>query len=140
MVLRGDVAAETTSVLLRKLLLIVPYLRHQAPHHCGDLDPFGTTWQTSADFSKPPSVDRFWKVHKHDALSIPRKTLGLRPTDLSCHHETELHLDFVDWSNTWSKQGDHDRHISLKERPADCSYRNQKRRISEVMSDHPLSS
>ena len=46
-----------------------------------------------------------------------RRTLGLRPTDQSCHHETWLHLDFVDCSNTLSKQGDHDRHISLKERP-----------------------
>ena len=31
-----------------------------------------------------------------------------------------LHLDFVDWSNTWSRHGDYDRHISFKERPADC--------------------
>ena len=31
---------------------------------------------------------RFWKVHKHGAFSIPRKTLGLRPTDQSCHHGT----------------------------------------------------
>ena len=39
MVLRGDVAAETTSVLLTKPILIVPCLRHRAPHHCGDPDP-----------------------------------------------------------------------------------------------------
>ena len=45
-----------------------------------------------------------------------------------------------DWSNTWSKQGEHDRHISLKKRPAACSRGHQKRRISEVMSDHSLSS
>ena len=60
----------------------------------------------------------------HGAFSIPRKTLGLRPTDQSCHHETWLHLDFVDWSNTWSKQGERDRHISLKERPDDTSQLN----------------
>ena len=35
----------------------------------------------------------------HGAFSIPRKTLALRPTDQSCHHETWLHLDFVDWRN-----------------------------------------
>ena len=51
MVQRGDVAAKTTSVLVTKPLLIVPYLHHWAPHHCGDLDPFRTTGQTSADFS-----------------------------------------------------------------------------------------
>ena len=52
----------------------------------------------------------------------PRKTFGLRPTDQSCHHETWLHLDFVDWNNRWSKHDDYDRHISLKERPADYSH------------------
>ena len=30
--------------------------------------------------------------------------------------------------------------ISLRERPAECSYMNPKRRISEIMSDHSLSS
>ena len=83
-------------------------------------------------------MDRFWKVRMHGVFSIPRRTLGLRPTDQSCHHETWLHLDFVD--NTWSKQGDHDRRFFLKERPAAGSYGHQKRRISEVMSDHSLSS
>ena len=97
-------------------------------------------WADVCGFLKPPGSDRFWKVRTHGAFSIPRKTLGLRPTDQSCHHETWLHLDFVDWSNTWSKKGDYDRHISLKERLADCSHGNQKRRISEVMSDHSLSS
>ena len=135
---RGVVAAETISVLLTKPAVIVLCLRHRAPHHCGDLDPFRTTGQMSADFLKPPGSDRFWKVNKHGAFSIPRKTIGLRATDQSCHHETWLHLDFVDWSNTWSRKDDYERHISLKERPADCSYGTQKRRISEVMSDHSL--
>ena len=40
--------------------------------------------------------DRYWKVRMQGAFSIPRKTLGLRPNDQSCHHETWLHLDFVD--------------------------------------------
>ena len=48
---RGVVAAETFSLLLTKPLLIVPCLCHRAPHHCGDPAPFGTTGQTSADFS-----------------------------------------------------------------------------------------
>ena len=92
-------------------------------------------WADVCGFLIPPGSDRFWKVRMQDAFSIPRKTFGFRPTDQSCHHETWLHLDIVDWSNAWSKQGDHDRHIFLKERPAACSYGNRKRRISEVMSD-----
>ena len=83
--------------------LIVRCPRRRAPHHCGDPDPFG--------FLKPPGSHRFWKVHKHGAVSIPRKTLGLRPNDQSCHHETWLHLDFVDWSNTWSKQDVYEQRI-----------------------------
>ena len=51
MVLHGGIAAETTSVLLTKHLRTVPCLRHQTPHHCGDLDPFRTIGQTSVDFS-----------------------------------------------------------------------------------------
>ena len=69
-----------------------------------------------------------------------RKTLGLRPTDQSCHHETWLHLDFVDWSNKWSNQDDYDGNIHLKERAAYYSYGTPKRLVSEVMSDHSLSS
>ena len=95
-------------------------------------------WADVCGFFNPLGYHRFWKVHNHGALSIPRTTLGLRPTDQSCHHETWLHLDFVDWSNKWSKQDDYGRHISLKERPADCSHGTQKRRISEVMRDHSL--
>ena len=66
--------------------------------------------------------------------------LGLRPTDQSCHRETWLHKDFVDCSNMWSKQGAYEPRTSLKERLANCSYGNPKRRICEVMSDHSLSS
>ena len=88
-------------------------------------------WADVCGFLKPPRSDRYWKVRMHGAFSIPRKTLGLRPIDQSCHHETWLHLDFVDWRRTWSQQGEHDRHISLKERPAPYQYGQQKRRISD---------
>ena len=37
MVLRGDAAAETISVLLTEPLLTVPYLRHQTCFHSGQL-------------------------------------------------------------------------------------------------------
>ena len=79
-------------------------------------------------------------VLRDGAFSIRRKTLGLRPNDQSCHHETWLHLDFVDWRNSWVPQSEHGRHISLKERPAACHRGQQKRRISEIMSDQSLSS
>ena len=74
-----------------------------APTIVGTLDPFRTTGQTSADFSNHPVLTVFG-MKNHGAYSIPRKTLGLRPNDQSCHHETWLHVDFVDWSNSWSKQ------------------------------------
>ena len=92
-------------------------------------------WANVCGFLKKLGSQRFWKVHKHGAFSIPRKTLCLRPTDHSCHHELWLHLDFVNWNNKWSMQDVYEKHISLKERPAACSYRNLKRSISEVMSD-----
>ena len=50
-----------------------------------------------------------------------------------------VYVDFVDWSNTWSKQDAHEQRISLKERPAECSYGSPKAHISEVMSGHSLS-
>ena len=83
-------------------------------------------WADVCGFLKSLGSQRFWKVNKHGAFSIPRKTLGLRPNDQSCHHETWLHLDFVDWSNTRSKQDVYEQRMSLKERPEDCSYGNPK--------------
>ena len=97
-------------------------------------------WADVYGFLKPPGSQRFWKVNKHGAFSIPRTSLGVRPTDQSCHHETWLHLDFVDWSKTWSRQNTYEPHILVNERPADGAYGNPQRKISEVMSDHSLSS
>ena len=91
-------------------------------------------------FLKPPGSDLYWKVRMHGAFSVPRKALGLRPNDQSCHHETWLHLDFVDWRNTHSHHEEPDRRIFLKERPALPLQGAQKRKISDVMSDHSLSS
>ena len=61
------------------------------------------SWAGVCGFFKPPGSQRFGKVNKQGAFSIPRKTLDLRPNDQSCHHETWLHLDFVDWRNTCSR-------------------------------------
>ena len=71
-----------------------------ALHHCGDEDRFQTTGLTSVGSLKPLGSDRYCKVRMYGAFSIPRKSLGPRPTDQSCHHETWLHLDFVDWRNS----------------------------------------
>ena len=97
-------------------------------------------WADVCGFLKPLGSDRYWRVRMHGAFSTPRKTLGLRPTDQSCHHETWLHLDFVDWRNTRSQHGEHDRRIFLKGLPVPPHQGAQKRRISDIMSDHSLSS
>ena len=50
-------------------------------------------------------------------------------------------IDFVDWRSAHSHhEEEHDRRVLLKERPPACPYGQQKRRISEVMRDHSLSS
>ena len=46
------------------------------------------SWADVCGFLKPPGSQRSWKANKHGAFSIPRKALGLRPNDQSCHHET----------------------------------------------------
>ena len=81
---RGAVAAETTSVLLTKPFLIVPCLRHRASHRCGRPGSIPNNWADVCGFLKPQDSQRFWKVSKHGAFSIPRRTLALRPTDQSC--------------------------------------------------------
>ena len=48
---RGVVVAVTISVLSMKCLLIVPCVRHRAPHRCGDLDLSRTIGLTYVVFS-----------------------------------------------------------------------------------------
>ena len=56
-------------------------------------------WADVCGFLKPPGSQRFWKVSEHGAFSKPRQALGLCSSDQSCHHETWLHLHFVEkWS------------------------------------------
>ena len=97
-------------------------------------------WADVCEFLKPPESDQHWKVRLHGAFSIPHKALGLRPTDQSCHHETWLHLDFIDWRSAQSHHERLNRWILLKERPAPYHYGQQKRCINDIMSDHSLSS
>ena len=49
-------------------------------------------------------------------------------------------LDFVDWRNSEPHHEEPDRRILLKERPAPSHQGAQKRRISDITSDHSLSS
>ena len=97
-------------------------------------------WADVCGFLKPPGSQRFWKVNKHGAFSIQRKTPGLRPNDQSCHHETWLHWTLLIGATRGPGKTVCEQRISLKERPAECAYGNPKRRISEIMSDHSLSS
>ena len=79
-------------------------------------------WAAVCGFLNPGS-QRFWKVCKHGAFSRPRQALGLRSSDQSCHHETWLHLHFVDWNNKWNHQAHYNGNIRLKERPASSGNR-----------------
>ena len=113
----GDAATEITSVLLTKFLQTARCQRRRALHHCGDRDRFQTTGLTFVG-SKNLLIQ----------IGIGRYAcLGLRPTDQSCHHETWLHLDFVDWRNTQSHHEEPDRRILLKERPTPYHYGQQKK-------------
>ena len=78
-------------------------------------------WADVCGFLKPDGSQRFWKVSKHGAFSLLRKALGLRPNDQSCHHETWIHLHFVDLNSNWSKQAYYNGNIRLKEGPTDSS-------------------
>ena len=117
MVQLGVVEAVTISVLLLRLFA-----------DCAQPTPLGPTllWgpgsipNNCADvcrFLKPPGSQRFRKVNLHGAVSIPRQALGLRLSDQSCHHETRLHLHFVDWSNQWLHQARYNGNIRFTERP-----------------------
>ena len=61
MVQRGDVVAETTSVPFYEAYMDSISPTAPGPHHCGDLDPFRTIGQTSADFSNHLALNAFRK-------------------------------------------------------------------------------
>ena len=106
---RAVVAAETISVLLMCLayatrLHTVVWTRI----HSEQLGRRVWISQTTGLSKLLESEQTWYFLH-------PRKALVLRPNDQSCHHETWLHLDFVDWSNKWSNQDYYDGNIRLKE-------------------------
>ena len=128
------------TVLSMKYFLTEPCLAPPGPTPLRRPGSIPNNWADVCGFLKPPGSQRFWKVNKHGAFPIPRQALGLRSSDQSCHHETWLHLHFVDWSNQWNHQAHYNGNIRLKERPASSGNRAPKRNISEVLSDHSLSS
>ncbi len=97
-------------------------------------------WADVCEFLKPPESDQHWTSPTSRRFLHRTNALGLRPADQSCHHETWLHLEFVDWRSAQSHHEEHDRRILLRERPAPYHYGQQKRRISDIVSDHSLSS
>ena len=66
MALRGDVAAETTSVLS-----MTPVQNAAGPQHCGNLVRFRTTGADGSGFLKTPGSDRCWRVRMHGTISHP---------------------------------------------------------------------
>ena len=135
----GGIAAETSSVQLTKHLRTVLCLRHRVPAPLWWPGSIPDNWEDVCGFLNHLALNDFGKCISMVHFPFPRKSIGLRPTDQSFHSEIWLHLDSVDRSNTWSKQGAYDQRISLSERPAECSYGNATRRIFEVMSDHSFS-
>ena len=106
-------------------------------------------WADVFGFLEPPEPDRHWKVRLHGVFFIPRdvlglrpndRALGIRPTDQRCHHEAWLHLDFVGWHDVQNQRDKHDQRILLKERSSPYHYGKKIGRISDIMSDHSLSS
>ena len=113
------------------------------------------------------SVKQSWKIHKPSPFWGPEAVPGkrtfvdssnhliltkggkyantehsphIRQSDQSCRHEVWLHLGFVEWRSAQSHLEKHDRRILLKERSAPYHYGKQKGHISDVTSDHSLSS
>ena len=97
-------------------------------------------WADVWGFLKPPESDRQWKVRLQGAFSIPRDVLGMRPTDQSRHHEAWLRVDFVGWHDVQLQREKPRQRILLKERSSPYRYGKKSERISDIMSDHSLSS
>ena len=95
----GVVAAVTISVPLMRLFVDCVLLVPLGPAPMMGPGSIPNSWADVCGFLKHPGSQRFWKVNKHGAFSLPRQALALRANDQSCHHETWLHLHFVDWSN-----------------------------------------
>ena len=135
-----DAATETTSVLSTKLLQTARCQRRRAPTPLWGPGSIPNNWADFCGFLKPPDSDRYWRyarmVHSpsHAKLSAcvqPIKaatmrhgstwtsSIGAVPNHITKNQTDEFYSKSVLW------------HVPKG---------NRKRRISEVMSDHSLSS
>ena len=102
--------------------------RRLVPHPCGDQVRFQAAGLMCGGFSSRPNPIGIGKFDFTVPFPfIPHEAPGLRPTDQSCHHETWLHLDFVEWQDVQSQREKYNRKILSKERPAPYHYCNQKK-------------
>ena len=78
MVPHGGTAAKTTSSTIDEAFMdsILPTPPGSTPLWGPGSIP--DNWADVCGFLKPPGSQRSWKVNKHGACSIPRKSLGLR--------------------------------------------------------------
>ena len=71
MVLRGELVAETTSVLLTRSICGQYLVHATGPSTIVGLGSILDSWADVCGFAKPHGSQRFWNVNKH----------GLRPND-----------------------------------------------------------
>ena len=97
-------------------------------------------WADVCGFLKPPESDQYWKVRLHGAFSITHKALGLRPTcarpikAATTRHGSTSNSSIGAALNHITKDTiDEFSSCAVPLRPAE-------RRISDIMSDHSLSS
>ena len=93
-------ATGITSVLSTKLLQTV-HCQRRALHHCGDPDRFQTTGLTVDSLSRRVPIDIGKCARTAHFPSHAKLSACVQPIKVG-HHETRLHLDFVDWRSTQS--------------------------------------
>ena len=97
-------------------------------------------WADVCGFLKRLGSDQYWKVRLHGAFSIPHEALGLRPTDQSCHTRdiTPPRIRRLAQRSITSRRTRSTN--SLERTSCAVPLRPAERRISDIMSDHSLSS
>ena len=87
----GDVDQVMNSgatALLRRSLPTRTCRFRKSLQHCG----VPGEWYDVCSFIKPPGSETEWHIRMHGAFEIPHETLGIKPTDQSCHHEAWVHI------------------------------------------------
>ena len=107
----GGAAAEAKKAPSKKPSRTVTCLHSWAQHRCESLGSVPNLWSDVCGFLKPPGSDR--------------EALGLRSKNPCCHHETWLHVDFVDWDWSQPRYEASDQSFQLEERPTLYHYRHR---------------